>query len=221
MILKKWENIPEIMKNDYVKEYYDILSHRKISLILKRIFDIVMATILLLLLSPILLILAVWIKLDSQGPIFYRQERITTNGKTFRIYKFRTMVVDADKKGALVTSKNDSRITNIGQKIRKCRLDEFPQLINVLKGEMTFVGTRPEVKKYVNAYTDEMKATLLLPAGVTSFASIRFKDEDEIISSYVTEKKSIDDVYIEMVLPQKMDYNLEYLKKFKFLEDIK
>ena len=159
MILIKYEKLPENLKNEKVKEYYDILSKKKISLVIKRIFDIIVALILLILLSPIILILAIMIKIDSKGPVFYRQERITTYGKIFRIFKFRTMVQNADKVGTLVTVGNDSRITRVGKLIRKVRLDELPQLINVLKGEMTFVGTRPEVKKYVDKYTEEMKAT--------------------------------------------------------------
>ena len=217
----KYEDLPENMKNEYVKEYYDILSHKKINLVIKRIFDIIASLILLIILSPIMLILAIAIKVDSKGPVFYRQERITKYGKKFKIFKFRTMVQDADKKGALVTIGEDSRITNVGKKIRKCRLDEFPQLINVLKGEMTFVGTRPEVEKYVNEYTDEMKATLLMPAGISSRASIEYKDEDEIISKYLQNGEKVDDIYVKRILPEKMKWNLEYIKKFNILEDIK
>ncbi len=217
----KYEELPENMKNEYVKEYYDILSHKKINLVIKRIFDIIASLILLIILSPIMLILAIAIKVDSKGPVFYRQERITKYGKKFKIFKFRTMEQDADKKGALVTIGEDSRITNVGKKIRKCRLDEFPQLINVLKGEMTFVGTRPEVEKYVNEYTDEMKATLLMPAGISSRASIEYKDEDEIISKYLQNGEKIDDIYVKRILPEKMKWNLEYIKKFNILEDIK
>lgn len=221
MILKKYDTLPDQMKNEKVKEYYNILSKRKISLVVKRIFDILLSLILLILLSPIILILAIIIKLDSKGPIFYRQERITTNGKVFRIFKFRTMVQNADKIGTLVTVGNDNRITKVGKMIRKVRLDELPQLINVLKGDMTFVGTRPEVKKYVDKYTDEMKATLLMPAGVTSEASIQYKDEDKILAKAVKNGKDTDTAYIEDVLPEKMKYNLEYIKKFNFWYDVK
>lgn len=221
MILVKYEKLPENLKNEKVKKYYDILSKKKISLAIKRIFDIIVALILLILLSPIILILAIMIKIDSKGPVFYRQERITTYGKTFRIFKFRTMVQNADKVGTLVTVGNDSRITRVGKLIRKVRLDELPQLINVLKGEMTFVGTRPEVKKYVDKYTDEMKATLLMPAGITSVASIKYKDEDEILDGAKQKGKDIDLAYVEDVLPEKMKYNLEYISKFSFWYDIK
>lgn len=221
MILDNYDKLPEQMKNSEVKKYYEVLSKRKISLVVKRIFDIIVSLLLLILLLPIILILALLIKIDSKGPVFYRQERITTNGKTFKIFKFRTMVQNADKIGTLVTVGNDSRITRIGKIIRKIRLDELPQLINVLRGEMTFVGTRPEVQKYVDKYTDEMKATLLMPAGITSVASIKYKDEDEILEKAVENGKDTDIAYVEDVLPEKMKYNLEYINKFSFWYDIK
>lgn len=221
MILKKYENLPENMKNNEVKEYYEILKHKKFSLIIKRIFDFLAALILLIILSPIMLVLAIMIKLESKGPVFYRQERITKYGQKFRIFKFRTMVQDADKKGALVTMGEDPRITKVGNKIRKCRLDELPQLLNVIKGEMSFVGTRPEVEKYVKEYSNEMKATLLMPAGISSRASIEYKDEDEIISKYLSKGEKIDDIYVKRILPEKMKWNLEYIKKFNIWEDIK
>ena len=221
MILKKYENLPRELQNDGVRRYYDILSKKKVSLFLKRIFDILMSLILLVVLSPVFLILAIWIKLDSKGPVFYRQERVTTYSKKFRILKFRTMIQDADKKGSLITLGQDTRITQIGNKIRKCRLDEIPQLINILKGDMSFVGTRPEVTKYVEKYTDEMKATLLMPAGVTSKASIEYKNEDQIMDTFLNRGEKVDDIYIEHILPEKMKYNLEYIEKFSLLEDIK
>lgn len=220
MFLKNWNDLPEYMKNEDVKKYYDILKNKTFSLVLKRIFDIFASLILCILLSPILVVVAIWIKLDSEGPVFYRQERITQYGKTFRIFKFRTMVVNADKIGTLVTTQNDSRITRVGEKIRKCRIDELPQVFNILLGDMSFVGTRPEVKKYVDQYSDEMMATLLMPAGVTSLASIKYRDEDEIISKYVDKKNSVDKVYVERVLPEKMRFNLEYLENFNFIGDI-
>lgn len=221
MILKKYTNLPIEMQNSEVKKYYDMLSKKKVSLVLKRIFDIIASLILLILLSPIFLILTIWIKLDSEGPVFYRQERITTYGKKFRIFKFRTMIQDADKKGSLITIGEDPRITKIGSKIRKCRLDEIPQLLNILKGDMSFVGTRPEVSKYVEKYTDEMKATLLLPAGVTSRASIEYKNEDEIVNEFLNKGEKVDDIYVNRILPEKMKWNLEYISKFNIFEDIK
>ena len=218
--MRKWNELPEFMKNEEVKKYYNILQKKKASLMLKRIFDIIVSIFMIILLSPVLIAVSIWIKLDSKGPVFYRQERITQYGRVFRIYKFRTMVTGADKIGTLVTTKNDSRITRVGEKIRKCRLDEIPQLFNILLGDMSFVGTRPEVKKYVDVYTDEMMATLLLPAGVTSLASIQYRDEDEILAKYVDEEHSVDEVYVEKILPDKMKYNLKYLKSFSIVEDI-
>lgn len=217
MILRSWDKLPEYMRNDKVKPYYELLKKRTGSLIMKRKFDIVMSLLLLMILSPVFLVVSIWIKLDSKGPVFFRQVRVTTYGKQFRIFKFRTMCENAEKKGSLVTVGNDSRITKVGEKIRHCRLDEIPQLLNVLAGDMTFVGTRPEVVKYVNAYSDEMYATLLLPAGITSVASIQYKDEDEILSK----AKDPDDAYIHEVLPDKMKYNLASIENFSFLNEIK
>ncbi len=220
MRLRAWNELPEWMRNEEVRKYHEILKRKRFTLMLKRFFDVVMSLLLLILLSWLFLILAIWIKADSKGSVFYRQERITQYGKRFRIYKFRTMVSDADKIGALVTTANDARITKVGARIRKCRLDEIPQLINVLKGEMSFVGTRPEVEKYVREYSDEMKATLLLPAGVTSLSSIRFKEEDSLIAEY-SQTLGIDEAYIKKVLPKKMVLNLDYIRQISFWNDVK
>ena len=214
-------NIDKRFETEIVKKYREEINKRKISLFLKLFLDKILALILLIPLSPIILAIAIWIKLDSEGPVFYRQERITTYGRPFRIFKFRTMVKDADKLGAAVTEHNDPRISRAGDKLRKVRLDELPQLFNVLLGDMSFVGVRPEVAKYVNRYTDEMNATLLLPAGITSPASIEYKDEDEVIEKFKGTGRSIDDIYIEEVLPDKMKYNLEYIKNFSIVNDIK
>ena len=216
MILKKWEALPDNLRTDAVRPYYDLLAKRKGSLLLKRCFDVVVSALMLLVLSPVFLVLAIAIKLDSPGPVFYRQVRVTQYGKEFRIFKFRSMVSDADKRGSLVTVSGDSRITRVGGFIRKCRLDELCQLIDILRGTMTFVGTRPEVPKYVAAYTPEMMATLLLPAGVTSEASILYKDEAELLDA----AEDVDAVYIREVLPGKMKYNLDALKNFSFFSDI-
>lgn len=213
----KWEKLPKDMQNDEVRYYYDILKKKTFSLFCKRAFDVICSLILLIILFPFFLILAIAIKIDSKGPVFYRQERITRYGKKFKIFKFRTMINDADKKGELVTTKGDSRITRVGKFIRKCRLDEVSQLIDVFRGTMSFVGTRPEVPKYVNEYTNEMKATLLLRAGVTSEASINFKDEDNLLDGAT----DINTVYVEEVLPKKMKYNLNSLKNYGFFKDIK
>ena len=219
--MKKFESLPAELQNEQVRPYYEALAAKRGQLFLKRAFDILVSAILLLLLSPILLFFAIWIKLDSPGPVFYRQERVTTYGRIFRIFKFRTMKVDADKMGSLVTLKYDDRITRVGHVIRRYRLDELPQLLNILTGDMSLVGTRPEVAKYVAAYTPEMKATLLLPAGVTSTASILFKDEEELIAKFILEGMEVDDIYITKVLPEKMHYNLSYLKNYSFLGDLK
>ena len=219
--MKKFESLPAELQNEQVRPYYEALAAKRGQLFLKRAFDILVSAILLLLLSPILLFFAIWIKLDSPGPVFYRQERVTTYGRIFRIFKFRTMKVDADKMGSLVSLKNDDRITRVGHVIRRYRLDELPQLLNILTGDMSLVGTRHEVAKYVAAYTPEMKATLLLPAGVTSTASILFKDEEELIAKFILEGMEVDDIYITKVLPEKMHYNLSYLKNYSFLGDLK
>ena len=216
MILKKWDDLPEFMKCDEVKVYYDILSRKKGSLVLKRIFDIVVGVILLILLAIPMLVIAVMIKMDSKGPVFYRQERVTRYGKKFRIHKFRTMVNNADQIGSAVTVGGDSRITKVGAKIRDYRLDELPQVLDVLSGNMSFVGTRPEATKYVEKYSNEMLATLLLPAGITSEASIRYKDEADLLSV----ADDVDQVYIEKVLPKKMKYNLKSIEKFSFIKEL-
>ena len=220
-MLRQYKKLPKNMQNKKVRKYYDILKKKRLYLLFKRVFDIIASFLLLIILSPVFLVLAIMIKFDSKGPVFYRQERITRYGRKFRIFKFRTMVVDADKKGSLVTKNNDDRITKVGNKIRNSRLDEIPQLINILKGDMSFVGTRPEVLKYVDHYNDEMMATLLLRAGVTSKASIEYRDEAKIMDKYVNKNNSIDDVYIKRVLPEKMKYNLEYTKKCNIFLDIK
>lgn len=214
-------NVDKRFETEIVKKYRENIQKKKVSLFLKLFFDKVLALLMLIPLSPIILGIAIWIKLDSEGPVFYRQERITTYGRTFKIFKFRTMVKDADKMGAAVTQQNDPRISKVGHKLRKVRLDELPQLINVLIGDMSFVGVRPEVAKYVNRYTDEMNATLLLPAGITSPASIEYKDEDEVIEKYKGSGRSIDDIYVEEILPDKMKYNLKYIKEFSVINDIK
>ena len=217
MILKKWESLPDEMRIEEIRPYYDTLKKKSVSLFFKRAFDIAVSLVMLLILSPVFLVLAVAIKLDSKGPVFYRQTRVTQYGKRFRIFKFRTMVQNADKIGAQVTVTNDARITRVGKLIRRCRLDEICQLIDVLRGTMTFVGTRPEVEKYVDRYTPEMLATLLLPAGVTSEASIFYKDEDRLLEG----AENVDEIYVNEVLPGKMYYNLKAIKEFGFWRDIK
>ncbi|VBB39410.1 Sugar transferase [uncultured Spirochaetota bacterium] len=215
MLIKQWNKLPVEMQNEAVKPYYDLLRKRTVSLTIKRLFDIIMSIVLFLVLSPVFLIVSLLIKVDSKGPVFYRQQRVTQYGKIFRIYKFRTMVQNADKTGSLVTINNDTRVTKIGKKLRKYRLDEIPQLLNIISGDMTFVGTRPEVPKYVAHYTDEMKATLLLPAGVTSRVSIEYKDEEKILK----EAGNVDLVYIKTILPKKAICNLDQVKNISVLGD--
>ncbi len=216
MKIIKWEQLPQEMQTEEVRKYYDILKKKKVSLFFKRAFDLVMSVIALIVLSPVYLILAIAIKIDSPGPVFYRQERVTQYGKRFRIHKFRTMVQNADK-GSQVTVNNDSRITRVGKVIRDCRLDEIAQLLDVIQGTVTLVGVRPESPKFVAAYTDEMMATLLLPAGVTSLASIYYKDEAKLLDGV----EDTDKVYIEKILPGKMYYNLKGIEQFSFWGDIK
>jgi len=215
-MLKKWETLPEYMQNDEVRFYYDSLQKKKVSMFLKRVMDLVGGLILLILLAIPMIIISIMIKLDSEGPVFYRQERVTTYGKHFKIHKFRTMVSNADKIGSTVTVGNDSRITKVGAKLRGCRLDELPQVLDLISGNMSFVGTRPEAVKYVKQYKPEYMATLLLPAGITSEASIRYKDEAELLDA----ASDVDKTYIEEVLPGKMKYNLDSIKNFSFFGDI-
>ena len=216
-MLRKWEKLPEFMRTPEVRPYWEILNKKRGQLVLKRIFDIAAALILLILLAIPMAVIAVMIKRDSEGPVFYRQERVTTYGRHFRIHKFRTMVSNADKIGTAVTVGNDSRITRVGAKLRGYRLDELPQVLDVLQGMMSFVGTRPEAVKYVEQYKPEWNATLLMPAGITSEASIRYKDEAELLNK----ADDADKVYVEEVLPAKMHYNLESIRKFSFLQDMR
>lgn len=215
-MLKKWETLPDYMQNDEVRFYYETLQKKKVSIFLKRVMDLVGGLILLILLAIPMIIISIMIKLDSEGPVFYRQERVTTYGKHFKIHKFRTMVSNADKIGSTVTVGNDSRITKVGAKLRGCRLDELPQVLDLISGNMSFVGTRPEAVKYVEQYKPEYMATLLLPAGITSEASIRYKDEAELLDV----ASDVDKTYIEEVLPGKMKYNLDSIKNFSFFGDI-
>ena len=215
-MLKKWDELPAFMRLPEVRPYYDILDGKRFQLLLKRVFDIVVAFILLIICAIPMAIIALLIKADSEGPAFYRQERITAYGKHFRIHKFRTMIVQADQAGTAVTVSGDRRVTKLGKKLRHLRLDELPQLIDVLQGNMSFVGTRPEVVRYVERYQPEFFATLLMPAGITSEASIRYKDEDRLLLA----ANDVDRVYVEQVLPAKMVWNLESIRRFRFLREI-
>lgn len=216
MKLRKWEDLPAFMKCEEVKEYYDILAKKKCALGLKRGFDVVVSAIMLVIFVIPMLVISIMIKLDSPGPVFYRQERVTTYGRKFRIHKFRTMINNADNVGAAITVRDDVRITKLGRKIRNFRIDEIPQLFDVLIGDMSFVGTRPEATKYVKQYTKEMRATLLLPAGITSEASIRYKDEAILLDS----ADNVEKTYVEEVLPGKMKYNLQSIRMYSFVGEI-
>lgn len=216
MILRKWEDLPENMKNESVRPYYELLYKKRHGLLAKRIFDIIVAVLSFILLSPIFVILSLAIKMDSKGPVMFRQTRVTQYGKRFRIFKFRTMVNNAEKIGTQVTTNNDIRITRVGKFLRKLRLDEIPQLFNIILGDMSFVGTRPEVVKFVEKYTDEMLATLILPAGVTSKASIQYKDEELLLSI----ADNADKTYVYEILPEKMKYNLKSIIEFNFFSDL-
>jgi len=217
MMLIKWDDLPIEIRTEEARYYYDILSRKTSSLFFKRTFDLIVSSIMLIVLSPVFLILAIAIKVDSEGTVFYRQVRVTQYGKKFRIFKFRTMIQNADKMGSEVTANHDVRVTRVGSFIRKYRLDELGQLIDVFRGTMTFVGTRPEVSKYVEQYAPKMWATLLLPAGITSEGSIYYKDEGELLA----DSTDIDKTYIEDILPNKMFYNLEEIEKLNMWHDIK
>ena len=216
-LLRDWDDLPQYMQNEAVRPYYDALSSRKVGLFFKRAFDLVAGLLLLIVIALPLLVIGVWIKIDSKGPAFFRQRRVTQYGREFRIYKFRTMTVNAEQQGSQVTIQNDSRITRAGKALRKRRLDELPQVLNVIVGDMSFVGPRPEVPKYVADYTDEMMATLLMPAGVTSECSILYRDEEKTLKG----AKDVDSAYIHDVMPGKMVYNLKEINDFSFLNDIR
>lgn len=217
MLIKKWEKLPKELQIEEVRPYWEKLRKKNFSLFWKRVFDIFASGICLIILLPFFLILSLAIVIDSRGGVFYRQERVTQYGKHFRIFKFRSMVSGADKKGTLVTVNNDARVTRVGKFIRKFKIDEISQLIDIFRGTMTFIGTRPEVPKYVNQYKPEYLATLLLPAGVSSMASIMFKDENEMLEK----AENTEETYINEILPIKMKWNLSDLKKYGFWRDIK
>jgi lipopolysaccharide/colanic/teichoic acid biosynthesis glycosyltransferase len=215
-VLVSWDKLPSFMQNEEVRPYYEILWKKRWSLRIKRLLDIFLSLFLMILFLPLYLLLLIGIKVDSPGPVFFRQKRVTQYGKEFKIFKFRTMIQDAENTGSAVTIKNDIRVTRIGRFLRKYRLDETAQLLDIFRGTMTFVGTRPEIQKYVNTYTPAMLATLLLPAGVTSTASISYRNEQDILDN----SKDVDQAYINEILPQKMEYNLSDIKNFSLLHDI-
>ena len=215
-MLRKWDDLPEFMRTPEVRPYWEMLNKKKGQLLLKRIFDLIISIILLVILAIPMGIIAILIKKDSEGTVFYRQERVTTYGRHFKIHKFRTMISNADRIGTTVTVGADPRITKVGARLRHLRLDEIPQLLDVIGGNMSFVGTRPEAVKYVERYKPEYNATLLIPAGITSEASIRYKDEDKLLNV----ADDIDEVYVNQVLPEKMKWNLESIRRFNFFREI-
>ena len=215
-MLKQWRNLPEFMQIEEVKLYWDVLRKKRGQIAVKRVFDFLLASILIILFAIPMIAIAIIIKCDSSGPVFFRQERVTAYGKHFRIHKFRTMVTNAEKLGSEITSENDPRITKAGLFLRNTRLDELPQLIDVISGNMSFVGTRPETLKYVSMYKPEYFATLLLPAGITSKASVAYKDEALLL----TAGADVEDQYLNTVLPEKMKINLDALKNFSLYDDI-
>ena len=182
-----------------------------------RFFDFILSLVGLVVLAPILIVLAIWIKIDSKGPVFYKQVRVGQNGINFGLFKFRSMVVDADKKGLITVGGRDPRITRSGYFIRKYKLDELPQLINVLVGDMSLVGPRPEVRKYVNLYTDEQQKVLSVKPGITDYASIEYMDENEILGKSSDPEKT----YIEDIMPEKIKYNMKYINNKNLFEYFK
>lgn len=215
--MRAFEKLPQQFQCEEVRHYYEILSGKRGGLIAKRITDIILAVIMLAVLIIPIIVIAFAVKLTSKGPVLFRQVRVTKYAKRFKILKFRTMVENAEQVGSLVTSEGDSRVTKIGRFLRKYRLDELPQIFNVLSGNMSFVGTRPEVVSYVERYSPEYYATLLMPAGITSLAAIMYKDEEKLLDS----EGNVDETYIKKVLPEKMKYNLLYTENFGFFSDIK
>ena len=194
-----------------------VLEKRKPQLMLKRLMDIVISGGALLVLWPVLVLIALAIKIDDPGPVFYRQVRVGKDGKEFRIYKFRTMVVDADKKGLQITVGKDNRITRMGAFLRKTKLDELAQLINVFKGEMSFVGPRPEVPKYVAMYTPYQRQVLLVQPGITDYASIAYRNENDLLEGAEDPER----MYIDKIMPDKIELNMKYLHEISPLADIR
>ncbi len=206
-----------MQKNDRPMDIADVLARRKPQLIAKRAMDIVLSACALAVLWPLLLLIALAILIDDPGPVFYRQVRVGRNGKTFRIFKFRSMVMDADKKGLAITVGRDSRITRVGAVLRKTKLDELAQLFNVLLGQMSFVGPRPEVPKYVELYTPYQRQVLLVRPGITDYASIAYRNENDLLAGAPNPEA----MYIEQIMPDKIELNMKYLREISPLADIR
>ncbi len=216
--MRAFDTLPEFLKTEAVRPYFDMIKRRAAARFFKRVFDITVAAFLTLLLLPLMFFIAVIIKCETSGPSIYKSRRMTRFGRPFDMYKFRTMKWGG--KGSALTLPDDGRVTRIGKFLRPIRLDELPQLFNLLKGDMSFVGPRPEDEKFVEAYTGEMPATLLMPAGITSAASIKFRNEDKLLKKYMREGYDPDEAYIKFILPEKTKLNLEYIKNFGFFSDI-
>ena len=206
-----------MQKNDRPMDIADVLARRKPQLIAKRAMDIVLSACALAILWPLLLLIALAIWIDDPGPVFYRQVRVGRNGKTFRIFKFRSMVMDAEKKGLAITVGRDSRITRVGAVLRKTKLDELAQLLNVLLGQMSFVGPRPEVPKYVELYTPYQRQVLLVRPGITDYASIAYRNENDLLAGAPNPEA----MYIEQIMPDKIELNMKYLREISPLADIR
>lgn len=183
----------------------------------KRLFDIVSSGIGLLCLAPVFVVMAIWIKLDSRGPVFYRQIRVGRYGRDFRIFKFRSMRVGSDKGRQITVGERDPRITRSGYFIRRYKIDELPQLINVFLGDMSIVGPRPEVRKYVDLYSEEQRKVFQVRPGITDLASIKYRNENELLSQV----DDPDTYYIDVIMPDKLTINLEYIRHQSFMGDIK
>ena len=194
-----------------------VLEKRKLHLALKRLMDIAVSGCALFVIWPVLLLIALAIKIDDPGPVFYRQVRVGRGGKTFRIFKFRTMVVDADKKGLAITVGRDNRITRVGAILRKTKLDELAQLLNVFLGDMSFVGPRPEVPKYVNMYTPYQRQVLLVRPGITDYASIAYRNENDMLAGAEDPER----MYIDVIMPDKIELNMKYLREISPVADIR
>lgn len=212
-----WEELPAFMQTGEVRPYWETLNRRRHCIRAKRMFDYTAACMLLVVLAVPMLCIAAVVRLDSEGPVFYRQLRVTAYGRTFRIHKFRTMTDGAEHNGPALTVSRDSRVTGAGAVLRKYRLDELPQIFDVLHGDMSFVGARPELVKYVEQYTPQMRATLLLPAGITSEASVRFRDESGLLGA----ADNADEIYVKKIMPAKMRWNLESIRRFSFWREIR
>ena len=217
MRIRKWDELPKWMQIPEVEKYYAYLEKKRFSLRIKRLFDIFLSLILLLVLSPLLILISILVVIDSRGGAFFRQKRVTAYGKVFMIHKFRTMKKGAESEGSILARDFDDRITRTGRVLRKYRLDELPQLIDVLRGDMSFVGPRPQSVRFVKHFSREARAVFLLPAGITSETTLQYMDEGKLLKDAV----DIDEAYIRDILPEKMSIQLDEMMHFSLLHDLK